>query len=123
VCTGFPTYLQGLRDSEILLLYALPGRSLDIDIDRYGEDDDSDDGGGNGCSADLSRILTVTDSMLKEAYVSCSDTLPDGKMTQHRAKRLSNFCGGEYDMSSINASKFCQFKNESSLRSYFRVVK
>ncbi|KAH7231070.1 hypothetical protein BKA59DRAFT_368770, partial [Fusarium tricinctum] len=86
-------------------------------------DDDSDDGGGNGCVADLSRILTATDSMLKEAYASCSDISPDGKMTQHRAKRLSNFRGGEYDMSSTNASKFRQFKSESSLRSYFRIAK
>jgi hypothetical protein len=121
VRTGFPTHLQGLRDSEILSSYALPGTSLDID--GYGEDGDSDDGGGNGCVADLSRILTATDSMLKEAYASCSDTSPDGKMTQHRAKRLSNFRGGEYDMSNTNASKFRQFKNESSLRSYFRIAK
>ncbi|GKU10505.1 unnamed protein product, partial [Fusarium langsethiae] len=38
VHTGFPTHLQGLRDTEIMSSYALP---------RSGDDDD-DDGGGGG---------------------------------------------------------------------------
>jgi hypothetical protein len=44
-------------------------------------------------------------------------------MTQHRAKRLSNFRGGEDSLNSANASKFRAFKNESSLKSYFRIGK
>ncbi|RKK86033.1 hypothetical protein BFJ68_g17171 [Fusarium oxysporum] len=126
VRTGFAAHLRGLRDSEILSSYALP-RS--IDPDGYGEDEDSDvgdvedDDDDDDVRADLSRILAAADSTLRDAYASCSDTSPDGKMTQHRAKRLSNFRGGENDMSSANASKFREYKNESSLKSYFRIAK
>ncbi|EXK78037.1 hypothetical protein FOQG_17267 [Fusarium oxysporum f. sp. raphani 54005] len=47
---------------------------------------------------------------------SCGSMIQPGGETAH-------FRGGEYDMSSTNASNFRQFKNESSLRSYFRVAK
>ncbi|KAK2666817.1 Helicase, C-terminal [Fusarium oxysporum f. sp. vasinfectum] len=71
VHTGFPTHLQGLRDTEIM----------------------------------------------------SSDKSPDRKMTQQRAKRLSNFRSDDSHMSSAKASKFRSFKNESSLTSYFRITK
>ncbi|PCD22149.1 hypothetical protein AU210_015948 [Fusarium oxysporum f. sp. radicis-cucumerinum] len=89
VHTGFPTHLQGLRDTEIK----------------------------------SSRILAAAESLLRDAYKLCSDKSPDRKMTQQRAKRLSNFRSDDSNMSSAKASKFRSFKNESSLTSYFRITK
>ncbi|KAI8401489.1 hypothetical protein FOFC_18358 [Fusarium oxysporum] len=57
--------------------------------------------------------------MMKTAF----DKSPDRKMTQQRAKRLSNFRSDDSHMSSAKASKFRSFKNESSLTSYFRITK
>jgi hypothetical protein len=147
VRTGFAAHLQGLRDAEILSSYALPqstnpGRYSNknnnssnsnrvVDVND-GDDDNDNSSSGSGSSddddkdriyTDLSRILKAADSTLRDAYAVCSDTSPSGKMTQHRAKRLSNFRGGEDSMSSAKASKFRPFKNESSLKSYFRVGK
>ncbi|KAH7186571.1 hypothetical protein BKA60DRAFT_474227, partial [Fusarium oxysporum] len=108
--TGFPTHLRGLRDTEILSSYALP-RSIDP----------LDDG---ICTAtDLRRILAAAEGMLRDAYRLCSDKSPERKMTQQRAKRLSNFRGEDSKLSSIKADKFRSFKNESSLTSYFRIQK
>lgn len=150
--TGFATHLQGLRDAEILSSYALPqstdtggysnknnnssngSRVIHVDIidddDDNGsscssssDDNDDDDNDKDRIHTDLSRILEAADGTLRDAYVLCSDTSPSGKMTQHRAKRLSNFRGGEDSLSSANASKFRAFKNESSLKSYFRIGK
>ncbi|KAM0226644.1 hypothetical protein ACHAP5_012369, partial [Fusarium lateritium] len=151
--TGFATHLQGLRDAEILSSYALPqsadtggysnrnnnssngSRVVHVDVT------DDDDDNGSSCSSssddnnndddndkdrihtDLRRILEAADSTLRDAYALCSDTSPSGKITQHRAKRLSNFRGGKDSLSSTNASKFHAFKNESSLKSYFRIGK
>ncbi|WKT53704.1 hypothetical protein QSH57_004288, partial [Fusarium oxysporum f. sp. vasinfectum] len=102
--TGFPTHLRGLRDTEILSSYALP-RSIDPLDD------------------DLRRILAAAEGMLRDAYRLCSDKSPERKMTQQRAKRLSNFRGENSKLSSIKADKFRSFKNESSLTSYFRIQK
>ncbi|SPJ88776.1 uncharacterized protein FTOL_12670 [Fusarium torulosum] len=134
---GFPTHLQGLRDTEIISSYALP-RSIDpLDDGIYSEGDDDDDddddvddideykGDGTGRAAtDLRRILAVAEGMLRDAYRLCSDKSPERKMTQQRAKRLSNFRGDDSSiMSSAKANKFRSFKNESSLTSYFRIQK
>ncbi|TVY74225.1 hypothetical protein Focb16_v005475 [Fusarium oxysporum f. sp. cubense] len=113
VRTGFATHLRGLRDAEILSSYVLP-RSLDLGgrDDEDDNDDDSDvDDDDDDVNTDFSRILTAADGTLMDAYTSCSDASPDGKMTQQRAKRLSNFRGGEDNMSSAKASKFREFKN------------
>jgi hypothetical protein len=131
--TGFPIHLQGLRDTEIILLYALP-RSIDpLDDGIYSEGDDDDDddvddideykGDGTGRAAtDLRRILAVAEGMLRDAYRLCSDKSPERKMTQQRAKRLSNFRGDDSSIiSSAKANKFRSFKNESSLTLYFRI--
>jgi hypothetical protein len=144
VRTGFAAHLQGLRDAEILSSYALPqstdpgGYSSDVNSvdnddddnstgsgggDDDSDDDDDDDDDSDRVHTDLGRILNAADSTLREAYTLCSNTSPGGKMTQHRAKRLSNFRSGEDAMSSAKASKFRAFKNESSLKSYFRIGK
>ncbi|KAK2684623.1 hypothetical protein QWA68_017018, partial [Fusarium oxysporum] len=131
--TGFPTHLRGLRDTEIISSYALP-RSIDpLDDGICSEDDEDDDdhndddenkGDGTGRTAtDLRRILAAAESMLRDAYRLCSDKSPERKMTQQRAKRLSNFRGEDSKLSSIKADKFRSFKNESSLTSYFRIQK
>ncbi|RKK93567.1 hypothetical protein BFJ70_g17731, partial [Fusarium oxysporum] len=129
VHTGFPTHLQGLRDTEIMSSYALP-RSVDDDDDAGGDGDDDDDdgegeeeGGAGDTDIDLRRILAAAESTLRDAYKLCSDKSPDRKMTQQRAKRLSNFRSDDSHMSSAKASKFRSFKNESSLTSYFRITK
>ncbi|RKK12694.1 hypothetical protein BFJ65_g11956 [Fusarium oxysporum f. sp. cepae] len=129
VHTGFPTHLQGLRDTEIMSSYALP-RSVDDDDDGGGDGDDDDDdgegeeeGGAGDTDIDLRRILAAAESTLRDAYKLCSDKSPDRKMTQQRAKRLSNFRSDDSHMSSAKASKFRSFKNESSLTSYFRITK
>ncbi|KAJ9421294.1 hypothetical protein QL093DRAFT_2576904 [Fusarium oxysporum] len=131
--TGFPTHLRGLRDTEIISSYALP-RSIDpLDDGICSEDDEDDDdhndddenkGDGTGRTAtDLRRILAAAEGMLRDAYRLCSDKSPERKMTQQRAKRLSNFRGEDSKLSSIKADKFRSFKNESSLTSYFRIQK
>ncbi|KAK2468840.1 hypothetical protein H9L39_19602 [Fusarium oxysporum f. sp. albedinis] len=125
VRTGFATHLRGLRDAEILSSYALP-RSLDLGGRDDGDDDDDDSydfGDEDDVNTDLSRILAAADGTLMDAYTSCSETSPDGKMTRQRALRLSNFRGGEDNMSSAKASKFREFKNGKSLKSYFRIAK
>jgi hypothetical protein len=126
VHTGFPTHLQGLRDTEIMSSYALP-RSGDDDGDGGGDGGDDDDGEEEGgavdTDVDLGRILAAVESTLRDAYKLCSDKSPDRKMTQQRAKRLSNFRSDDSHMSSAKASKFRSFKNESSLTSYFRITK
>ncbi|WKT54184.1 Helicase superfamily 1/2, ATP-binding domain [Fusarium oxysporum f. sp. vasinfectum] len=71
----------------------------------------------------LRRILAAAEGMLRDAYRLCSDKSPERKMTQQRAKRLSNFRGEDSKLSSIKADKFRSFKNESSLTSYFRIQK
>ncbi|EXK26267.1 hypothetical protein FOMG_17169 [Fusarium oxysporum f. sp. melonis 26406] len=131
--TGFPTHLRGLRDTKIISSYALP-RSIDpLDDGICSEDDEDDDdhndddenkGDGTGRTAtDLRRILAAAEGMLRDAYRLCSDKSPERKMTQQRAKRLSNFRGEDSKLSSIKADKFRSFKNESSLTSYFRIQK
>ncbi|KAH7219776.1 hypothetical protein DER44DRAFT_651938, partial [Fusarium oxysporum] len=122
IYTGFAAYLRRLRDSEILLLYALP---QSIDPDGYSKDEDNnisdikDNNDNNNIHIDLSRILAAADSTLRDTYTSYSITLPDKKIIQHQAKQLSNFRGGENNISSANASKFRKYKNKSSLKSYF----
>ncbi|KAF5966608.1 telomere-associated recq helicase [Fusarium bulbicola] len=74
--------------------YALP-RSVD------------DDGAGD-TDIDLGRILAAAGSILRDADTLRSDKSPDRKMTQQRAKTLSNIRS---------------FKNESSLTSYFQITK
>ncbi|KAG8673877.1 hypothetical protein FPOAC1_007196 [Fusarium poae] len=134
VHTGFPTHLQGLRDTEIMSSYALPRSGDDDDDDGGGggdgdddDDDDDDDGEEEGGAVDtdidLRRILAAAESTLRDAYKLCSDKSPDRKMTQQRAKRLSNFRSDDSHMSSAKARKFRSFKNESSLTSYFRITK
>ncbi|SPJ84073.1 uncharacterized protein FTOL_10589 [Fusarium torulosum] len=128
---------RGLRDTEIISSYALP-RSIDPPLDdgiySEGDDDDDDDdnddideykGDGTGRAAtDLRRILAAAEGMLRDAYRLCNDKSPERKMTQQRAKRLSNFRGDDSSiMSSAKANKFRSFKNESSLTSYFRIQK
>ncbi|RBA14537.1 hypothetical protein FPRO05_03329 [Fusarium proliferatum] len=116
VHTGFPTHLQGLRDTEIMSSYALP---------RSGDDDDDgeEEGSAVDVDTDLRRILTAAEGTLRDAYKLCSDKSPDRKMTQQRAKRLSNFRNDDSYISSVKASRFRSFKNESSLTSYFRITK
>ncbi|KAH6975566.1 telomere-associated recQ-like helicase [Ilyonectria destructans] len=84
VHTGFPTHLQGLRDVEIQSSYSLPS---------------SKTSNGDGCSkgdavTDLSRIISAAEATLRDAYRLCSDKSLDRKMTQQRAKRLSEFRDG-----------------------------
>ncbi|KAJ0134278.1 hypothetical protein HZ326_22663 [Fusarium oxysporum f. sp. albedinis] len=121
VHTGFPTHLQGLRDTEIMSSYALPRSGDDDDGGGggggAGDDDDDDgeeEGGAVDTDIDLRRILAAAESTLRDAYKLCSDKSPDRKMTQQRAKRLSNFRSDDSHMSSAKASKFRSFKNESS---------
>lgn len=109
VHTGFPTHLQGLRDIEIHSSYSLPS---------------SKTSNGDGCSkgdavTDLSRIISAAEATLRDAYGLCSDKSLDRKMTQQRAKRLSEFWDGGSSSGSGGAYSFCSFKNESSLVSYF----
>ncbi|KAI7767507.1 hypothetical protein LZL87_013752 [Fusarium oxysporum] len=124
IYTRFPTHLQGLRDTEIMSSYTLP-RSVDNDDDDGGDSDDDDDddgeeeGGAGDTDIDLRHILAAAESTLRDAYKLCSNKLPDRKMTQQRAKRLSNFCSDDSHISSAKASKFRSFKNKSSLTSYF----
>ncbi|RKK19065.1 hypothetical protein BFJ65_g571 [Fusarium oxysporum f. sp. cepae] len=130
VHTGFPMHLQGLRDTEIISSYALL-RSVDDDDDAGGDGDNDDDddgegeeeGGAGDMDIDLRRILAAAESILRDAYKLYSNKSPDRKMTQQRAKRLSNFRSDDSHMSSAKASKFRSFKNESSLTSYFRIIK
>lgn len=88
VRTGFAAHLRGLRDAEILSSHALP-RSLGLG--GWDDDEDDDDSGDVDddvdVNTDLSRILAAADGTLRDAYTSCSETSPDGKMTQQRAKR------------------------------------
>ncbi|KAJ0126877.1 Uncharacterized protein HZ326_30017 [Fusarium oxysporum f. sp. albedinis] len=99
VHTGFPTHLRGLRDAEII---------------GYG---------AGGADTDLGRILAAAESTFRDAYKLCSDRSPDRKMTQQRAKRLSNFHYDNSNMISAKASRFRSFKNESSLTLYFQIIK
>ncbi|SCO24437.1 uncharacterized protein FFE2_15974 [Fusarium fujikuroi] len=127
VHTGFPTHLQGLRDTEIMSSYALP-RSGDDDGDGGGgdsgdDDDGEEEGGAVDTDVDLGRILAAVESTLRDAYKLCSNKSPDRKMTQQHAKRLSNFRSDDSHISSAKASKFRSFKNELSLTSYFRITK
>ncbi|KAL6405820.1 hypothetical protein AUP68_10959 [Ilyonectria robusta] len=113
VHTGFPTHLQGLRDVEIQSSYSLPS---------------SKTSNGDGCSkgdavTDLSRIISAAEATLRDAYGLCSDKSLDRKMTQQRAKRLSEFRDGGSISGSGGAYSFRSFKNESSLVSYFRRMK
>jgi hypothetical protein len=98
-----------------------------MDLGRRDDGDDnnadSDFGDDDHVNTDLSRILTAADGTLMDAYTSCSETSPDGKMTRQRALRLSNSRGGEDNMSSAKASKFREFKNGKLLKSYFRIAK
>ena len=77
VHTGFPTHLQGLRDTEIMSSYALP---------RSGDDDDDDDGEEEGSAVDmdtdLRRILTAAKGTLRDAYKLYSDKSPNRKIIQ-----------------------------------------
>ncbi|KAF4435634.1 telomere-associated recq helicase [Fusarium austroafricanum] len=71
VHTGFPTHLQGLRDTEIMSSYALP-RSVDGDDDDGGDGDDDDgegeeEGGVGDTDIDLRRILAAGESTLRDA--------------------------------------------------------
>ncbi|EGU73388.1 hypothetical protein FOXB_16102, partial [Fusarium oxysporum f. sp. conglutinans Fo5176] len=96
----------------------------DDDDDDDHNDDDENKGDGTGRAAtDLRRILAAAEGMLRDAYRLCSDKSPERKMTQQRAKRLSNFRGEDSRLSSIKSDKFRSFKNESSLTSYFRIQK
>jgi hypothetical protein len=98
-----------------------------MDLGRRDDGDDnnadSDFGDDDHVNTDLSRILTAADGTLMDAYTSCSEASPDGKMTRQRALRLSNSRGGEDNMSSSKASKFREFKNGKLLKSYFRIAK
>ncbi|KAH7199166.1 hypothetical protein BKA60DRAFT_583095 [Fusarium oxysporum] len=125
VHTGFPTHLQGLHDTEIMSSYALPRSGDDDDDDGDGGDDDDgeEEGGAVDTDIDLRRILAAVERTLRDAYKLCSDKSPDRKMTQQRAKRLSNFRSDDSHISSAKASKFRSFKNELSLTSYFRIIK
>jgi superfamily II DNA or RNA helicase len=113
VHTGFPTHLQGLRDVEIQSSYSLPP---------------SKTSNGDGCSegdavTDLARIISAAEATLRDAYGLCSDKSLDRKMTQQRAKRLSEFRDGGSSSGLGPAYSFRSFKNESSLVSYFRRMK
>ncbi|KAF5573044.1 telomere-associated recq helicase [Fusarium pseudocircinatum] len=126
--TGFPTHLQGLRDTEIISSYALP-QSVNDNNNASGDSNNNnnregeEEGGAGNTDIDLRRILTAAKSTLRDAYKLYSNKSPDHKMTQQRAKRLSNFRSDDSHISSTKASKFRSFKNESSLTSYFRITK
>ncbi|SCO90084.1 uncharacterized protein FRV6_14212 [Fusarium oxysporum] len=57
VHTGFPTHLQGLRDTEIISSYALP-RSGDDNGNGGGDNSDDDDGEEEGSAVDTDRQIT-----------------------------------------------------------------
>ncbi|RKK19093.1 hypothetical protein BFJ66_g17838 [Fusarium oxysporum f. sp. cepae] len=130
IYTGFPTHLQGLRDTEIISSYILP-RSVDDDDNAGGDSDNNNNNNGEGeeegstgdTDIDLRRILAAAKSILRDAYKLYSDKSPDRKMMQQYAKRLSNFRSDDSHISSAKASKFCSFKNKLSLTSYFRIIK
>ena len=64
--TGFPFYLDGLRDEEIKTSYEL--------LPKKEEDADAQD-------MDLVRIIAAAEAVLRDAYRLCSDTSPTRKMT------------------------------------------
>ncbi|EXM14554.1 hypothetical protein RAB80_010109 [Fusarium oxysporum f. sp. vasinfectum] len=65
VYIGFPTHLQGLRDTEIMSSYALP-RSGDDNGDGGGDssnnDDGEEEGGAVNTDIDLGRILAAVEN-------------------------------------------------------------
>lgn len=63
---GFPSHLVGLKDEEIKSSSQLP---------RETEGDKKAD-------VDLVRIIHAAESVLRDAYALCSDTLPERIMTQ-----------------------------------------
>lgn len=111
--TGFPAHLRGLQDAEIQSSYSLPPSKAP-----------GEDGSGEGePSMDLTRILIAAEATLRDAYRLCSDKSLDRKMTQQRAKRLSNFHDTGNSGNNSRHRAFRSFKNESSLTSYFRRMK
>ncbi len=105
--TGFPSHLQGMKDSEVLSSYRLPSKK-ECDGEAKGAED-----------PDLIRILAAAESVLRDAYRLCSDTSMARKMTQQRANILNEFYAG----ASGRSDGFRYFKNESTLVKYFATMK
>ncbi|CZR49829.1 uncharacterized protein FPRO_16037 [Fusarium proliferatum ET1] len=85
---------RGLHDAEIISSYALPRSGDDNDNDGGdGGDDDNgkEEGGAVDTDVDLGRILAAVESILRDAYKLYSNKSSNHKITQQRAKRLSNF--------------------------------
>ncbi|KAG6205107.1 hypothetical protein E4U50_004837 [Claviceps purpurea] len=107
--TGFPMYLQGLRNAEIYSSYRLP-KMEDLE-----EDEDKEEAG------DLLRILSAAESLFRDAYRLVSDEYPGRQMTPQRALVLSEFTAGAGEKG--NDAAFHCFMDESTLVSYFRKMK
>ena len=110
--TGFPSHLVGVRDAEIKSSYQLPK----VCVGRRGR---ADEEGMKGEDERLVRICNAADLMLQDAYLLCSDTSPDRKMTQQRANILNEFYAG----SSGRSDGFRYYKNPSTLVKYFTTFK
>ncbi|KAG6069756.1 hypothetical protein E4U16_007440 [Claviceps sp. LM84 group G4] len=106
--TGFPMYLQGLRNAEIYSSYRLPR------MDDLEEEEDKEEAG------DLLRILSAAESLFRDAYRLVSDQYPGRQMTPQRALVLSEFTAGAGEKA--NAAFRC-FMDESTLVGYFRKMK
>ncbi|KAG6121307.1 hypothetical protein E4U13_005035 [Claviceps humidiphila] len=107
--TGFPMYLQGLRNAEIYSSYRLPR------MDDLKEEEDKEEAG------DLLCILSAAESLFRDAYRLVSDEYPGRQMTPQRARVLSGFTAGAGEKG--NDAAFRCFMDESTLVGYFRKMK
>ncbi|KAG6046290.1 hypothetical protein E4U39_001461 [Claviceps sp. Clav50 group G5] len=107
--TGFPMYLQGLRNAEIYSSYRLPR------MDDLEEEEDKEEAG------DLLRILSAAESLFRDAYRLVSNKYPGRQMTPQRALVLSEFTAGAGEKG--NDAAFRCFMDESTLVDYFRKMK
>lgn len=110
--TGFPSHLVGVLDAEIKSSYQLPEGC----VGRRGRPAEE---GMEGGDKRLLRICNAAEVMLQDAYLLCSDTSPDRKMTQQRANILNEFYAG----SSGRSDGFRYYKIPSTLVKYFTTFK
>jgi hypothetical protein len=99
-----PSHLVGLKDDQVKSSYELPPKK---ETDTAVVD------------ANLVRIVTAAEAVLRDAYLLCSDMSPDRKMTQQQANILNEF----YARASGTSDGFQYFKNASTLVTYFTTMK
>ena len=110
--TGFSSHLLGVLNAEIRSSYQLPKVCVGRRDQAAAEDMKGEDGW-------LVRICNAAELMLQDAYLLCSDTSPNRKMTQQRANILNEFYAG----SSGRSDGFRYYKNPSTLVKYFTTFK